>query len=264
MSTYVMADLHGRYTELQELLKKVNFGAEDKLIIAGDICDRGKENYDVLKWMESKPANVEFVKGNHDEEFIDNVDLLTTIHKKCPNLGLHECYDELKEMDEYFDYYGTISQLIDGYSVTLEQLSIWADIMYDFPYLKELKINEKNYLIVHAGYMDEDSLRNSPLGKNSSDSQIRTMALSKEVFYTTARDEALIVGGKRDTTIVAGHTPTISNSSFYNDGRVFRSERPEINSVIYNIDCGAGFLDKAKSANMACMRLDDEEIFYLR
>lgn len=37
MSTYVMADLHGRFTELQEMLKKIDFGLEDKLIIAGDL-----------------------------------------------------------------------------------------------------------------------------------------------------------------------------------------------------------------------------------
>ncbi len=262
MSTYVMADLHGRFTELQELLRKVNFGDEDKLIIAGDICDRGKENYEMLKWMESKPANVEFIKGNHDEEFIENVDILAMKLKKNPNL--RQCYDDLKEMDEFFDFYGTIGQLIDGYSVNFQQLSLWADIMYEFPYLKELKIEDKNYLIVHAGYMDEDSLANSPLAKNSSTSQLKTMALSKEVFYTAARDEALIVGGKRDTTIIAGHTPTISTSLFFNEGKVFRGERPEINSVIYNIDCGAGFLDKSKSANMACIRLEDEEVFYLR
>ena len=70
MSTYVMADLHGRFTELREMLRKINFGAEDKLIIAGDICDRGKENYAMLKWMESKPANVEFVKGNPGKKAI--------------------------------------------------------------------------------------------------------------------------------------------------------------------------------------------------
>ena len=262
MSTYVMADLHGRYTELQEMLKKIDFGVEDKLIIAGDICDRGKENYEMLKWMESKPANVEFIKGNHDEEFIANVDLLTIEMKKNPSL--RHCYDKLKDADKYFDYYGTIGQLIDEYGVNFKQLSLWADIMYDFPYLKELHIEGKDYIIVHAGYMDEDSLANSPLAKNSSPSQLKTMALSKEVFYTNARDAALMVGGKRDTTIIAGHTPTISNSIFFNDGKVFRGERPEINSVIYNIDCGAGFLDKSKSANMACIRLEDEKVFYLR
>lgn len=264
MSTYVMADLHGRFTELQELLKKVDFGAKDKLIIAGDICDRGKENYEMLKWMESKPENVEFIKGNHDEEFIANVDLLKIMLKKHPNLNLQECYDELREMDEYFDHYGTIGQLIDGYNINLEQLTKWADIMNEFPYLKELKVNDKKYLIVHAGYMDEDSLRNSPVAKNSSESQLRTMALCKESFYTGAREEALLVGGKRDTTVIAGHTPTIAKGIFANGGKVLRYERPEINSVIYDIDCGAGFLDKYSMANMACIRLEDEEVFYIR
>lgn len=51
---------------------------------------------------------------------------------------------------------------------------------------------------------------------------------------------------------------------FYNDGKVFRYVREEMNSVIYDIDCGAGFLELDPLANMACIRLEDEAIFYLK
>ncbi len=262
MSTYVMADLHGHFTELQQLLKKINFTDADKLIIAGDIIDRGPENLEMLQWMESRPANVEFIRGNHDEEFIENVNLTRIMMEREPDLT--SAYNELRYMEDAFDHYGTLWQLIDERGVTLDQLTKWADIMAGFPYLKELKVNDKNYLIVHAGYMDEDSLRNSPLAKNSSDDELRTMALSKEHFYIYAREEALLVGGKRDTIIIAGHTPTIAGGIFGRTGKVLRHERLEINSIIYDIDCGAGFLERYPMANMACIRLEDEEIFYLR
>lgn len=262
MSTYVMADLHGRFTELNSLLKKIGFSDSDNLIIAGDICDRGKENYEMLRWMENNPKNVEFIMGNHDEEFIENVYQLGKISEK--NIDLVWCYNELKKQVEYFDYYGTIWELIDKHKIGFEQLKKWADIMRGFPYLKELSVNGKAFIVVHAGYMDEESLMSSPLILNSSMVDIKYMAGAKEVFYTGAREEALIVGGKRDTTIITGHTPTISNGGFYNDGKVFRYVREEMNSVIYDIDCGAGFLELDPLANMACIRLEDEAIFYLK
>ena len=185
MATYVMADLHGRFSELNTLLNKISFSDSDRLIIAGDICDRGKENYEMLRWMEDKPLNVEFVMGNHDEGFIDNVYRLGKMSEK--NIDLVWCYKELKKQDEYFDYYGTIWQLMDEHKIGFEQLKIWADIMKDFPYLKELSINGKAFIVVHAGYMDEESLTTSPLILNSSMVDIKYMVGAKEVFYTGAR-----------------------------------------------------------------------------
>lgn len=41
MSTYVMSDLHGNYKAYKMMLEKIEFQAEDKLYILGDILDRG-------------------------------------------------------------------------------------------------------------------------------------------------------------------------------------------------------------------------------
>ncbi len=40
MATYVMADLHERFTELNVLLNKIGFSNSDRLIIAGDMSER--------------------------------------------------------------------------------------------------------------------------------------------------------------------------------------------------------------------------------
>ena len=40
MSTYVMSDIHGCYSELMKMLEKIKFDPKkDELIIAGDIID---------------------------------------------------------------------------------------------------------------------------------------------------------------------------------------------------------------------------------
>ena len=48
MSTYVISDIHGCFSAFQRMLEKINFSDNDKLIIAGDIIDRGPENYEML------------------------------------------------------------------------------------------------------------------------------------------------------------------------------------------------------------------------
>ncbi|MBP3622414.1 MAG: metallophosphoesterase [Lachnospiraceae bacterium] len=239
-------------------VKKIDFGNDDILVIADDIIDRGTENYQILQWMEGKHHNVEFIKGNHDYLFEQDV-LALDIYKD----DIKDKYHMLKMKDENYDKYGTIEQLLFDQNVSIEQMVRWAKMIEEFPYLKEVCVNGKNYLIVHAGYMDEYSLSKSPIALNSTKEEIRFMLYGIENFYLWAREEALIVGGKKDTTIIAGHTPTIGKGMFDNGGKVLRHQRLEINSVIYDIDCGAGFLDKEPLANMACIRLEDEEIFYL-
>ena len=58
MSTYVISDIHGCYNELFSMLEKIHFSESDNLILAGDYIDRGKQNYEMLKWMEQCPKNV--------------------------------------------------------------------------------------------------------------------------------------------------------------------------------------------------------------
>ena len=86
MSTYVIADVHGCYTEFIDLLKKVGFCEQDRLIVAGDIIDRGKESHAMLQWMEKKFDNVDFIMGNHDRMFVESVAKLADFSKVSANI----------------------------------------------------------------------------------------------------------------------------------------------------------------------------------
>ena len=64
--------------------------------------------------------------------------------------------------------------------------------------------------------------------------------------------------------IIAGHTPTIlENFPFYNDGRVFRYYDEDKNCIYYDIDCGCVYREIYPNGTLSCIRLEDEEIFYL-
>ena len=63
--TVVVGDLHGCYDELLDLLDKVSFGSEDRLICVGDLITKGPKNREVLDRFMTDPQFTA-VLGNHD------------------------------------------------------------------------------------------------------------------------------------------------------------------------------------------------------
>lgn len=84
-----------------------------------------------------------------------------------------------------------------------------------------------------------------------------------EQFFLYAREESLQSGGAAHSAIIAGHTPTTVRESFaYNAGKAFRYYDAGKNCVFYDIDCGCVFRERNLEARLACIRLEDEKIFY--
>jgi serine/threonine protein phosphatase 1 len=63
--TIVVGDLHGCYDELLDLLDKVSFGSEDRLVCVGDLITKGPKNREVLDRFMSDPQFTSVI-GNHD------------------------------------------------------------------------------------------------------------------------------------------------------------------------------------------------------
>src|SRR5574344_1568584 len=62
---YVMSDIHGNKEKYDAMLQKINLQDDDKLIILGDILDRGPKSLEILDDVMSRD-NVEFMLGNHE------------------------------------------------------------------------------------------------------------------------------------------------------------------------------------------------------
>ena len=264
MSTYVMSDIHGCFDQLMDMLKQIKFSPEDKLIIAGDYTDRGNQSYEMLKWIEEKPSNVILLRGNHDEEFAYCVDLMRVMFEKkelpLDNLEATEIiYELLKNLAETqlsvgaFDYYGTMGMLIKEHQVTMEQLDNWKNIIREMPYVHKENVNGKQFVIVHAGYVDD-------LENADTEDFFETV----EEFYLNARDDAYMCGGVSGGVIVAGHTPTIFEDELpYNNGEVYSFYDEDSDCQFYNIDCGCAYKEKCKTAKLACIRLEGEKVYYV-
>ena len=54
---------------LKELLNKINFNKNDKMIICGDVIDKGNNSIKLLKYIR-KQSNMFFIIGNHEYEFL--------------------------------------------------------------------------------------------------------------------------------------------------------------------------------------------------
>lgn len=255
MATYVISDIHGCYDEFVSILEKIQPGEEDELILAGDYIDRGNQNLEMLRWIEEPPANVTLIKGNHDVEFVESIKIMDTIAERIETdpddpedmKVLYYAMLQIKGMKEaYFDYYGTIRQLIDR-DVTLSDFDKWRDCISNMSLYVKRTINGKEHIIVHAGYKETGD-------KNEA-----------EEFFLYARGrEVCLEGGIRDGVIIAGHTPTVDKESFpYNAGKVFVFHNEEKNCTIYDIDCGCAYRERSPEGCLACIRLEDHEVVYI-
>jgi len=67
MSTYAIGDVQGCFTQLKDLLKKLDFKSDkDKLWFAGDIINRGPKSLKTIRFIKSLEENAITVLGNHD------------------------------------------------------------------------------------------------------------------------------------------------------------------------------------------------------
>lgn len=69
MNTFVIGDIHGCFTELQELLDKAGIADDDRVIALGDIVDRGPDSVQVLDFFCNNPTRFSLM-GNHERKHV--------------------------------------------------------------------------------------------------------------------------------------------------------------------------------------------------
>lgn len=75
--TIIIGDIHGCYEEWEQLLKKVRFDSrQDRLILLGDLIDRGKDSYRVfqraVELREEMQERFVVLKGSHEKMLLDD------------------------------------------------------------------------------------------------------------------------------------------------------------------------------------------------
>src|SRR5271154_3617738 len=67
--TIFIGDIHGCLDEFEEILKKLQYDwQKDRVILLGDLIDRGPDSVGVVK--KAREMNLECLMGNHEHKFI--------------------------------------------------------------------------------------------------------------------------------------------------------------------------------------------------
>lgn len=83
MRTIIVGDIHGCYHEFIALLKKTGYKKKkDRLILLGDLMDRGPFSYEMLHWAMTRkkknPHGFYMVRGNHEQMLVEQSKSLDT------------------------------------------------------------------------------------------------------------------------------------------------------------------------------------------
>lgn len=109
---YVVGDLHGCFTKLQDKLTKIGFDdTKDRLFSVGDLVDRGPESVEAVKWL-NKPW-FHAVRGNHEQMLIDVVNGTYDPYGYIQNGG--KWFFDLTELEQQ-----NFAYLFDDLPITIE------------------------------------------------------------------------------------------------------------------------------------------------
>lgn len=234
MATFVIGDIHGELEQLKMLLEKMDFNAEDKLFVLGDVIDRGVQPIETLQYLMKLP-NCTCILGNHEFMMLS-----------CENLLMDEITDEML-VGFTADIGKLTNWMCNGGGSTISDLSKLSktdreeifDFVSDFkPYI-ELDIKGEKYLLVHAG------ISNFSKEKNLEEYTLHDFTWERPDYNVAYFD---------DITVVTGHTPTFLIEGHDRPGYIYRKN----NHIA--IDCGA-FVPKGRLAGI-CLETGEE--FYSR
>ena len=215
---FALGDVHGHLEPLVELLEKVNFDFKnDKLIILGDVCDRGNETWEVIELL-SKIINKIFVLGNHDYCFIE---YLNGNEKYISDWGIKQGRETINSYNK----------------------NNW----------RNLELN-RNFLENHVAYYVENNIcfvhgsfnRNIPIINQSKLSLCHDRDLA---YYTVSSKEEKIKTYDNFDKIFIGHTTTIcwdeEDLIHFNPNKIVLSIKnpiysPIIKAGVHLIDTGCG------------------------
>jgi len=225
---YIISDIHGEYDLFITLLKKIEFNKNDKMIICGDIIDKGAHSIKLLKFIR-KQENMIFLMGNHEYEFL-----------KYYNKIMEEVADE-------FDSNQVLSEINDYFPNETYKLS-WNDLYWleECGYFYETD----DFICVHAGVK---------LNKYKEVENLNDTDINYFVYDRKLKEETCVINNSK--CVFYGHTPT---SYLCNDSKIltYKREGSNTNTIkdYYKIhlDCGVYL-----SGVLGCICIDSCECVYV-
>ncbi len=213
---FVVSDIHGHCTLLQNALDKAGFDKNNDahlLICCGDYFDRGSENAEVLKFFEKLPNKV-LLRGNHE-------DMLLKLLQTGKILPHHYVNGTMKTLENFFGKYfvDPATDTIDfsGKTRIVDRICEFIEGTVDY-------YETENYVFVH-GWLPENGETPESRKTATADAWEKARWTKWVQQYTGERPLA-------DKTLVCGHAPT-----FY--ANLIDATRPRGSADLF---CGNGLI----------------------
>ena len=233
---YIIADIHGCYSEFCELLEKIRFSDYDELYVLGDAMDRGLEPIKVIQDLMARP-NAFYILGNHDYVTLGVLSKLT-VEITAENVDNHLKLDDILAYRAW---------MMDGGEVTAKQFRAlsYEEKIDIIDYLSEayayetIEYADKLYILIHAGISGTDI-----------DKELDEYDTEDFVWERTDYSKPRFPSNR--IVLVTGHTPT----------RTFREDGEDlvyIGNGHIAIDCGCVF-----GGALAAYCIETGEITYVQ
>ena len=238
--TWLISDIHGELGLFDRLLTGVNLG-KDRLIILGDVIDRGEHSMELMdkvrELMKQYPDKVQMIKGNHElflEMYVDGTLSEQTWLSK--DFGGKPTLGALKKMspDEKDDLVRFI-----------RELPLYMEI--DSPFFGKT-------VLTHSGLYADEIVRNED-GTINVIRSIEAGYANDPFEFMCSNDihfmpSSYVGTGGMDRFVIVGHTPCV-----YLDGNSYKIVRKKRYMCI---DSGVAHPDLGGRLAMYCVETDEE------
>lgn len=223
--TLVFGDIHGGLKALIQLLERIDYSENDRLIFLGDYVDGWSESAQVIDFLIELSQKHEciFIKGNHDvwcQEWLMNyvINDIWFLHGGKSTIESYQNID-FSEKQKHLEF---------------------------FNQMKDYFIDENNNLFIHAGFSSMHGPEKEHYQTNFSwDRTLWEMALTMD---NRIKKDSLLYPKRLllFNEIYIGHTPTLH----------YDVEIPMQGCNVWNIDTGAGFYGK-----LSCIDVETKEFW---
>ena len=228
MAHYVMSDIHGEAARFYAMLEKIALRPEDRLIILGDVVDRGPEGVRLLRYIMETP-NITLLMGNHEHMMMQYFDP-----------------DSTPEQKARWDRNGNAPTLEALLALPAGERAAILDFVRARPGHLELTVGGRDFYLVHA---------------------FPAETLYDEVWTRPKPDTPNPLPGKQvilgHTKVVSMLHPVKEDRRPYEQALADRGDHVRIlhRPGFIDLDCGCGYNTPAKA--LSCLRLEDMAEFYV-
>lgn len=249
INVYVMSDIHGNYDKFHKMLDKINFSENDKLIILGDIIDRGPDGIKLILEI-SGMDNVKYLGGNHEKMMIESLYMMMA--NNDPNILEEEI---MLYLDNWCNRNGGDVTWNEYKLLSYEDTNIVNNAILQSLHDLSLHvvIGNNSYFLTHAFPSNDKNKTYCDPWKRPTVHEINNIDnILKQVMGPNYID---------GTKAITGHTPVLyyHDAKNYEDGYHLGMYQK---GNFFDIDCGCPYTD-LETSRLLCLRLNDMKEFYV-